>query len=332
MTALAHDREALLAAGAPALLRQMIRVRRFEEKCVELYSAAKIRGFLHVYIGEEAVAAGVLESLEPEDAILATYREHGHALLRGVPAGAILAEMYGHVEGCCRGRGGSMHLFDAATRFYGGNAIVAGGLPLAVGMALADQMNGRSDVTACIFGEGAMAEGAWHESANLAALWELPVLFVCENNRYAMGTPLAHEHAETDLTARAASYGMVAWSADGMDVLAVQEAAQRATALVRGGGGPCFLELRTYRFRAHSMYDPDRYRDKAEVERWRVSDPIPRLTSDLLVQEALDEAEVARWEAEIEQEIAAAVQAAEAAPLEPVEDLTRFVTSEGPSR
>jgi pyruvate dehydrogenase E1 component alpha subunit len=332
VTALAHDREALLAAGAPALLRQMIRVRRFEEKCVELYSATRIRGFLHLCIGEEAVAVGVISSLTPGDAVVSTYREHGHALARGVPMASVMAEMYGKATGCSHGRGGSMHLFDAERRFYGGNAIVGGGMPPSVGMALADRMNGRGDVTACIFGEGAMAEGEWHESANLAALWELPVLFVCENNRYAMGTALAREHAETDLTARAASYGMVAWSADGMDVLAVQEAAQRAIALVRGGGGPCFLELRTYRFRAHSMYDPDRYRDKAEVERWRASDPIPRLASDLLAQGALDDARVAAWEAEIAQEIDAAVQAAEAAPLEPVEDLTRFVTSEGRPR
>jgi pyruvate dehydrogenase E1 component alpha subunit len=332
VTALAHDREALLATGAPALLRQMIRVRRFEEKCVELYSATRIRGFLHLCIGEEAVAVGVISSLTPGDAVVSTYREHGHALARGVPMASVMAEMYGKATGCSHGRGGSMHLFDAERRFYGGNAIVGGGMPPSVGMALADRMNGRGDVTACIFGEGAMAEGEWHESANLAALWELPVLFVCENNRYAMGTALAREHAETDLTARAASYGMVAWSADGMDVLAVQEAAQRAIALVRGGGGPCFLELRTYRFRAHSMYDPDRYRDKAEVERWRASDPIPRLTSDLLAQGALDDARVAAWEAEIAQEIDAAVQAAEAAPLEPVEDLTRFVTSEGRPR
>jgi len=329
MTALALDREALLAAGAPALLRQMIRIRRFEEKCVELYSATKIRGFLHLCIGEEAVAVGVISSLLPGDAVISTYREHGHALARGVPMEAVMSEMFGKATGCSRGRGGSMHLFDASRRFYGGNAIVGGGLPPALGMALADQMNDRSDVTACIFGEGAMAEGEFHESANLAALWQLPVLFVCENNRYAMGTPLAHEHAETDLTARAASYGMVAWSVDGMDVLAVQEAAQRAIALVRGGGGPCFLELRTYRFRAHSMYDPDRYREKAEVERWREADPIPRLTAALAEQGVLGDSEVDAWETEIAQEIAAAVEAAEAAPLEPVEDLTRFVTSEG---
>jgi pyruvate dehydrogenase E1 component alpha subunit len=241
---------------------------------------------------------------------------------------AILAEMFGKVTGCSRGRGGSMHLFDASRRFYGGNAIVAGGMPPALGMALADQMNDRTDVTACIFGEGAMAEGEFHESANLAALWGLPVLFVCENNRYAMGTALAREHAETDLTARAASYGMVAWAVDGMDVLAVQDATKRALAQLRGGGGPCFLELRTYRFRAHSMYDPDRYRDKAEVERWRQSDPIPALSGRLLAEGAVTEQEIAQWEGEIAAEISAAVETADAAPLEPVEDLTRFVTSE----
>ena len=328
MTALAQDREALLAAGAPQLLRQMMRIRRFEEKCAELYSATKIRGFLHLCIGEEAVAVGVITSLAEGDAVISTYREHGHALARGVPMDAIMAEMFGKVTGCSRGRGGSMHLFDASRRFYGGNAIVAGGMPPALGMALADQMNDRTDVTACIFGEGAMAEGEFHESANLAALWGLPVLFVCENNRYAMGTALAREHAETDLTARAASYGMVAWAVDGMDVLAVQDATKRALAQLRGGGGPCFLELRTYRFRAHSMYDPDRYRDKAEVERWRQSDPIPALSGRLLAEGAVTEQEIAQWEGEIAAEISSAVETADAAPLEPVEDLTRFVTSE----
>ena len=328
MTAVAPDRRAHLDGEAPGLLRQMMRIRRFEEKCAELYSATKIRGFLHLCIGEEAVAVGVISSLLPGDAVISTYREHGHALARGVPMESIMAEMFGRATGCSRGRGGSMHLFDASRRFYGGNAIVAGGMPPALGMALADQMNDRDDVTVCIFGEGAVAEGEFHESANLAALWGLPVLFVCENNLYAMGTALAREHAETDLTARAASYGMVAWAVDGMDVLAVQEATHRALAQVRGGGGPCFLELRTYRFRAHSMYDPDRYRDKAEVERWRASDPIPALTATLLERAVASQAEVDAWQAEIEAEVAAAVEAAEAAPLEPVSDLTRFVTSE----
>ena len=201
-----EERAARIAADPDrvvGLLRQMLRVRRLEERCVELYSAAKIRGFLHVYIGEEAVAAGVMSALEPDDAVVATYREHGHALLRGVRAEAIMAEMFGRVEGCCRGRGGSMHLFDAGTRFYGGNAIVAGGLPLAVGLALADKMTGRDRVTVCFFGEGAMAEGEFHESMNLAALWDLPVLFCCENNLYAMGTALERSESQTDLALKA---------------------------------------------------------------------------------------------------------------------------------
>jgi len=309
------------------LLRAMMRIRRFEEKCAELYSDTRIRGFLHLCIGEEATAVGLMSALAPGDAVVSTYREHGHALARGVPMDSVMAEMFGKVTGCSRGRGGSMHLFDAARRFYGGNAIVAGGLPVAVGLALADQMNGRPDVTACIFGDGAMAEGEFHESANLAALWKLPVLFACENNRYAMGTALAREHAQTDLATRAASYGMVAWAVDGMDVEAVAEAARRAVDQIRGGGGPCFLELRTYRFRAHSMYDPDRYREKSEVEQWRHSDPIPALTGRLQSEGALTDAVIGRWSAEIEAEIKAAVATAEAAGLEPVADLTRYVTS-----
>ncbi|HET8952128.1 MAG TPA: thiamine pyrophosphate-dependent enzyme, partial [Solirubrobacteraceae bacterium] len=190
------------------LLHEMLRIRRFEERCVELYSASLIRGFLHLYIGEEAVAVGVMQSLRPEDAVVATYREHGHALVRGVPAGAIMAEMFGRLEGCSRGRGGSMHLFDASRRFYGGNAIVGGGLPLAVGLALADKLTGRCRVTACFFGEGAVAEGEFHECMNLAALWKLPVLFCCENNRYAMGTALERSESETDLALKAAGYEM----------------------------------------------------------------------------------------------------------------------------
>jgi pyruvate dehydrogenase E1 component alpha subunit len=310
------------------LLHQMLRVRRLEEQCVELYSAAKIRGFLHVYIGEEAVAAGVMSTLGPDDAVVATYREHGHALLRGVPAGAILAEMYGYVEGCCRGRGGSMHLFDAATRFYGGNAIVAGGLPLAVGLALADKMSGRSRVTACFFGEGAVAEGEFHEGLNLAALWQLPVLFCCENNLYAMGTALARSESQTDIALKAAGYEIASWSADGMDVLAVEETARRAVDAVRAGGGPHFLELRTYRFRAHSMFDPERYREKAEVSRWMERDPIDKLRKALEAAGQLSDKDWKSIQQDVEAEVKAAVEFAEAGTLEPVEDLTRFVYSE----
>ena len=314
------------------LLQDMLRVRRFEEKCVELYSAAKICGFMHVYIGEEAVAAGVLGVLGPDDAVLATYREHGHALLRGVSAGAILAEMYGYQQGCCRGRGGSMHLFDAATRFYGGNAIVAGGLPLAVGLALADKMAGRSRVTACFFGEGAVAEGEFHESVNLAALWQLPVLFCCENNLYAMGTALGRSESQTDIALKASAYEIPAWSVDGMDVLAVDAAARRAVDAIRGGGGPHFLELRTYRFRAHSMYDPERYRDKAEVARWVERDPIDLLREALEAAGDLPEEIWTAIQGEVDAEVQAAVDFAEAGTIEPVEELTRFVYSEQTGR
>jgi pyruvate dehydrogenase E1 component alpha subunit len=310
------------------LLHQMLRIRRFEERCVELYSAARIRGFMHLYIGEEAVAVGVASALRDDDAVVATYREHGHALVRGVPAGAVMAEMFGRVEGCSRGRGGSMHLFDVERRFYGGNAIVAGGIPLAIGLALADHMRGDDRVTVCFFGEGAMAEGAFHESANLAALWHLPVVFCCENNLYAMGTALDISQANGDLALKAAAYGLASWAVDGMDVDAVAEAAQRAVDSVRGGGGPYFLECQTYRFRAHSMYDPDRYRDKEEIARWRERDPIEVLRSDLVATGALDDAEWDRLEAEVAAEVDDAVAYAEAGTDEDLVDLERFVYSE----
>lgn len=310
------------------LLREMLRIRMLEERSVELYTQEKIRGFLHVYVGEEAVAVGVMQALEPEDAVVATYREHGHALVRGVPARAIMAEMYGKVEGCSRGRGGSMHLFDAGTRFYGGYAIVGGGLPLAVGLALADKMRGMPRVTACFFGEGAVAEGEFHESLNLAALWNLPVLFCCENNRYAMGTALARSQSETDLALKASAYRMPAWPVDGMDVLAVEKAAREAAEAVRQGGGPHFLELRTYRFRAHSMFDPELYRSKEEVDEWRARDPIETFASRMAETGVIDAEERARIEAQVAEEVDDAVAFAEAAALEPVDELTRFVYAE----
>jgi pyruvate dehydrogenase E1 component alpha subunit len=310
------------------LLGEMLRIRRFEERCVELYSSGEIRGFMHLCIGEEAVAVGVLQALDGADAVVSTYREHGHALARGVPMEAALAEMFGRSTGCSRGRGGSMHLFDATRRFYGGNAIVAGGIPVAVGLALADARLRRPTVTACLFGDGAAAEGEFHESLNLAALWRLPVVFCCENNQYAMGTALARSHAHTDLALRAASYGMRSWSVDGMDAVAVRDAARVAVDTARAGDGPCFLELRTYRFGAHSMYDADRYRDRAEIARWRERDPVELLAAALRASGALDDSRREALEAEIGAEIDRAVEAAGAGPLEPIEDLARFVTSE----
>jgi pyruvate dehydrogenase E1 component alpha subunit len=307
------------------LLGDMLRIRRLEEKCAELYGAGKIRGFLHLYIGEEAVATGCMHALAAEDNVVATYREHGHALLRGVSMNAIMAEMYGKREGCSRGRGGSMHLFDAATRFYGGNAIVGGGLPLAAGLALAAKMKEERRVTACFFGEGAVAEGAFHESMNLAQLWRLPVAFFCENNLYAMGTALERSESQTDLCVKAAAFGTATIKVDGMDVAAVHEAASKACAHVRGGNGPIFVEFQTYRFRAHSMFDAELYRDKAEVERWKTRGPIHTFSARLKAQGELTEAQFLELDRAAMDEVARAVAFAEAGTWEPVEDLAKDV-------
>lgn len=307
------------------LLFEMLRIRRFEEKCAELYSAGKIRGFLHLYIGEEAIAVGVMQSLTPEDAIVSTYREHGHALVRGIPAGAIMAEMFGKANGCSRGRGGSMHLFDASRRFYGGSAIVGGHLPLAVGLALADKMQKRDRVTVCFFGDGAVAEGEFHESLNLAALWKLPVLFLCENNQYAMGTAINRAQSITEIPLKATGYGIPAEAVDGMDVLAVEQATRLALDSVRCGAGPFLLEAITYRFRAHSMYDAELYRTKDEVEQWKRRDPITLFTARLREQGLLTDADLTSLEAKVATKVTDSVAFAEAGPWEPVEDLEKDV-------
>ena len=307
------------------LWRQMLRIRRFEAKCVELYQAQKIRGFLHLYDGEEAVAVGVAAALQPRDAIVATYREHGQALAHSVPMRPLMAEMLGKVEGCCRGRGGSMHLFSREHRFFGGNAIVGGGLPLAAGIAMADQRLRPGAVTACFFGEGAVAEGAFHETLNLAQLWKLPVLFVCENNLYAMGVPLAQSDAETDIWRKAAAYRMSAEQVDGMDPVQMEAAARRAVEHIRQGQGPFLLEARTYRFRAHSMFDTQAYRSRDEIEDWRKIDPIGRLRHWMLDNHQITDDQLQAIEAEVAAEIDDAVAFAEAGSLEPVDQLERFV-------
>lgn len=316
------------SAPATALLREMIRIRRFEERCADLYKDEKIRGFLHLYIGEEAIAVGVMQGLTRDDAVVATYREHGHALARGIEMSRVMAEMFGKMTGTSGGRGGSMHLFDARTRFFGGNAIVGGHLPMSLGLALADRMQSRPNVTACFFGDGAVGEGEFHESLNLAALWKLPVLFCCENNRYAMGIALERAQSETDLALKAASYRIPSWPVDGMDVEAVRGAAQKACEAIRAGEGPHFLELRTYRFRAHSMFDPELYRSKEEVESWRRRDPILLLTEKLRRDSMIDEEALNEIEREVAAELEAAIAFAESSAWEPVETLTRHVTSE----
>jgi TPP-dependent pyruvate/acetoin dehydrogenase alpha subunit len=252
-------------------------------------------------------------------------------LARGIPPGAIMAEMFGRANGCSRGRGGSMHLFDVSRRFYGGYAIVGGGLPVAVGLALADKLQGRERVTACFFGDGAVAEGEFHESLNLASLWRLPVLFLCENNLYAMGTALARHQAQPDIARKASGYDVAAEAVDGMDVVAVEAAARRARERVRREGRPFLLELLTYRFRAHSMYDPDLYRTKEEVESWKQRDPIPRFRARMEQQGLLNAGALDAMERDIEGEIAAAVAYAESGPLESVDDLLKDVYATGPA-
>lgn len=307
------------------LYRQMLRIRRFEAKCAELYQAQKVRGFLHLYDGEEAVAVGIMESLEERDAVVATYRDHGHALARGLPMGPLMAEMFGKVEGCARGRGGSMHFFDRKRRFFGGNAIVGGGLPLAIGIAMADKELGTGGLAACFFGEGAAGEGEFHESMNLAQLWELPVLFVCENNLYAMGMPLELAEAETEISRKAAAYRMPGEAVDGMNPVAVEAAARRAVESIRAGNGPYFLECRTYRFRPHSMFDAQLYRTREEIERWKERDPIPRTLKWLQDNHMVTPDELGAIEAEVEAEIDEAVAFAENGTLEDVGDLEKFV-------
>lgn len=312
------------------LLYQMMLIRRFEEKAAELYTKQKIRGFLHLYIGEEAVATGIINFLKPQDNVLSTYREHGHALLRGMDKGEIMAELYGKQEGCSKGRGGSMHLFDKKKNFFGGNAIVAGHLPIAVGLALADKKMKRNQITCCFFGEGAVAEGEFHEAMNLAALWQVPALFVCENNLYAMGTAIRFSHAVTDLEKKAAGYGIASATADGMNLLKVLEEAQKAVDTVRESGKPFLLICNTYRFRAHSMFDAELYRDKAEVVEWRKRDPIPLFRQYLLDQSYLSDSEFKDLEDRIETEVQNSVEFAEAGSWEPIEELMKYVYSENP--
>lgn len=317
---------------ARSLLQQMFLIRRFEEACAQHYSSGSIRGFLHLYIGEEAIATGVIDCLDQNDAIVATYREHAHAILKGVEPKHVMAEMFGKVEGCSKGRGGSMHLFSAPHRFFGGNAIVASGLPIACGLALADKMQKRDRITVCFFGEGAVCEGEFHESMNLAELWRLPVLFVCENNLYAMGTHIERSESECNLIRKAESYNVPAIRVDGMDVLAVNEATGLAVEKIRTPDfGPHFIECQTYRFRAHSMFDAELYRDKTEVEHWKEKDPILNLLDRLKINNLISDQEIAVMKNDADRRVIEAAEFAEAGNLEPVEDLTRHVFWEGAS-
>jgi pyruvate dehydrogenase E1 component subunit alpha len=310
-------------AGAPAasetdrrLLRTMLLIRRFEEKAAEGYALGKIGGFCHLYIGQEAVAVGSIETLRPDDYVICSYREHGHALARGVPPTAVMAELYGKATGCSSGKGGSMHLFDVARRFMGGHAIVGGHIPLATGIGFAIKYRGGDQVCLCYFGEAAVNIGAFHEALNLASVWKLPVVYVCENNRYGMGTAFERVAAVTDVVEHACSYDMAAELVDGMDVHEVRRATERAVARARAGGHPTLLEVRTYRFMGHSMSDPlyGVYRTKDEVEEQKKKDPIARLAHQLREAGELEQAAFDALDAEVRAEVEAAVKFADDSP------------------
>ncbi len=272
---------------------KMALIRRFEEKSAEEYTRGKIGGFMHLYIGQEAVGAGCIAALRPDDKILSSYREHGHALARGMDPRAVMAELFGKVSGCSKGKGGSMHMWSNELGVLGGNAIVAAQMPIAAGVALAEQYLGRDTVVVCFFGDGAVDEGAFHESLNLASIWKLPVVYVCENNQYSMGMAVGKAWAVENLLPRAAAYNIPGELIDGMDVLAVYETMKRAVDYTREGNGPMLLEIKTYRFRGHSMTDPSYYRTREEEQQWRTTrDPIGIFEQKLLEHGLATQAEL----------------------------------------
>ena len=315
-------------ADAVGLLRTMMKIRRFEEKAAEMYARGKIRGFLHLYIGQEAVGTGAIAALRDNDYIVSNYRAHGHALARGLEPNRIMAELFGRETGVSGGRGGSMHLFDVSKSFLGGYAIVAGHMPLACGLALAEQYKGTDRIAANFLGDGSVNEGEFHEALNLASVWKLPVLFVCENNLYGMGTAVSRVSAVPEVYKRAAAYGITSERVDGMDVLAVNRAVSRLAAGVRAGGGPAFLEAMCFRFRGHSMADAELYRTKEEVERWRKLDPITQLTARLKAANTITDADVEAMQAEVDAIAAEAARFAEESPAPPLSSLTRGVYKE----
>lgn len=307
-----------------SLYREMLLIRRFEEKSAEMYALAKIQGFLHLYIGEEAIAVGAAAVLRPDDYVISAYRDHGHCLARGSDPGKVMAELFGKIGGLCKGKGGSMHLIDVEHGFMGGYAIVGGHLPLATGLAFASKYQKQDAVTVCFFGEGALPSGHAHEALNLAALWKLPIIFVCENNRYGMGTPIQRAIAlYSDVAETARSYGIAAERVDGMNVLTMRAAMQKAVQQVRGGDGPFFLEAITYRFMGHSMADPahGHYRSKAEVEEHRKRDPLVLLKETIINEKLGSEADFKRLESEVGQEVERAVTFAEQSPFPPDSEL-----------
>ena len=297
------------------LYRQMLLIRRFEEKSAEVYVAGKIGGFCHLYIGQEAVGVGTISAIRKDDYVLASYREHGLALAKGMTARAIMAELYGKATGCSKGKGGSMHMFDKSLGFLGGHAIVGGQIPLATGTAFATKYQGTDQVTLCYFGEAAVNQGAFHESLNMAQLWKLPCIYICENNQYGMGTSLARAMSLRDISKKACAYDMASEFVDGMDVLAVRNATVRAVERARKDYLPTLLEIRTYRFMGHSMSDPGNYRTRAEIEKYQERDPLKLFSATLLEEKIVDQKTLDEIDHKVRQEVEDSLRFAEESPL-----------------
>jgi len=304
------DRETLIS-----IYHQMLLVRRFEEKAAEIYSAGKIGGFCHLYIGQEAVAIGSIFAIRKDDYVLTSYREHAHAIAKGMSPESVMAELYGKATGCSKGKGGSMHMFDKEVNFLGGHAIVGGQIPLATGVAFASKYKGTDQVTLCYFGEAAVNQGAFHESLNMAQLWRLPCIYICENNQYGMGTSLARAMSSHDISQKAYAYDIASEFVDGMDVLAVREATLRAVERARKEYLPTLLEVRTYRFMGHSMSDPGNYRTRAEIERHQERDPIKLFSASLKEAGVLSDSEFQKIEAEVKEQVEKSVRFAEESPF-----------------
>lgn len=322
----AKERQKDRLHGLPAeqlieLYRQMVLIRRFEEKSAEVYVAGKIGGFCHLYIGQEAVGVGAISAVRKDDYVLGSYREHGIALAKGMSARSIMAELYGKATGCSKGKGGSMHMFDKNVGFLGGHAIVGGQIPLATGTAFATKYQGTEQVTLCFFGEAAVNQGAFHESLNMAQLWKLPCIYICENNQYGMGTSLERAMSLSDIAQKACAYEMASEFVDGMDVLAVREATLRAVERARKEYLPTLLEIRTYRFMGHSMSDPGNYRTRAEIEKYQERDPIKLLSASLLEEKIVDEKALAEIDKKAREEVEDALRFAEESPLPDPEEL-----------
>jgi pyruvate dehydrogenase E1 component alpha subunit len=308
-------------------LHQMMFIRRFEERCGEMYTKGKIRGFLHLYIGEEACAVGSINALRPEDRLITHYRDHGHAIARGIDPNRVMAELFGRVDGTSKGRGGSMHIFDQDAHFYGGHAIVGGHMPVAVGLGLADKKMNRDSVTMCVFGDGGVAEGEFHEALNLSSLWKTPVLWFCENNGYGMGLPLEKSIAN-DIYKLAEAYRIPSVRIDGMDVIDVYQETQKALEHIRAGNGPYFIEAMTYRYRGHSMADAELYRSKEEVAEFRANDAIERLKRRMTEDGLLDDARFEALTQQVEDEVAKNIEFADASAQPEIQMLFDYVYQE----